>query len=262
LPFPLAWWLIAHKDFTQRWFAFWAAVGMMVALVYSLSRGGLLALGVQLALLFVYLWSERKQDARRMQSQHTPLLVGVALSVSLLLAFALAYDQLAARFELLQQGAQEYSLVTRRAFWTDSWKLFLAHPLTGAGLGAFPTAYPQFGRSSAQNERLETVHNDYLQVLTDAGLVGAALLAWFLYELWRQARSVRRQWDSMRSSDRALCLGGWLALAGIAVHSVLDFNLQITANALLCLLALSLVVTAGESKHSNHESDSVSVARP
>ena len=243
LPLPFAWWLLARAEIGKRLLAFWAAVTMIVALVYSLSRGGLLALAVQLAALFWFIWRERAQAPQRMKSSNTPILVGVALVVSLVLVLGLAYDQLAARFQLLQQGAQEYSLVTRRVYWADGWRMFIAHPLTGVGLGAFPTAYPQVGRSSAQLERLETTHNDYLQLLTDAGMVGAALLLWFLYELARQLRRARQHWPSLRSHDRAACLGGWLAMLGLAVHSALDFNLQITANAFLCLCLLALAVS-------------------
>ncbi len=252
LPVPLVWWLLARAEIGKRMVAFWAAVTMIVALVYSLSRGGLLALGVQLAALLIFLWRERANTPPRMKSTQTPLLIGVALTVSLLLATGLAYDQLAARFQALRQGGQEYSLVTRRAYWADSWRMFRAHPLTGVGLGAFPTAYPQVGRSSAQNERLETVHNDYLQLLTDAGLVGALLLLWFCFEAARQLRQTRRHWVSLRSNDRAACLGGWLAVLGIAVHSLLDFNLQITANAWLCLCLLALAVASASSDLTAH----------
>jgi O-antigen ligase len=122
--------------------------------------------------------------------------------------------------------------------------MFRAHPLTGVGLGAFPTAYPPFGRSSARLERLETAHNDYLQLLTDAGLLGAVLLCWFLAEAARQVRHTRRHWMALRSHDRAICLGGWLAVLGIAIHSCVDFNLQITANAMLCVIALAVAVAA------------------
>ena len=134
-------------------------------------------------------------------------------------------------------------------FWADAWRMFCAYPITGVGLGAFPTAYPSFGRSSAQNERLETVHNDYLQLLTDAGLVGVILLVWFLYEVLRHLRQAQQRWIALRSNDRAACLAGWLAVLGIAVHSVWDFNLQITANALLCQCLLALAVTS--SSHSS-----------
>ena len=249
LPLPFVWWLLARAEIGQRMLAFWAAITMIVALVYSLSRGGWLALAVQLAALFWFIWRARARAPQRLKSTNRPLLIGVALVVSFVLALGLAADQLTARFELLQQGGQEYSLVTRRAYWADGWRMFMAHPLTGVGLGAFPTAYPLFGRASAQLERLETVHNDYLQLLTDAGLVGALLLLGFLFEAARQLRQTRAQWAALRSHDRVACLGGWVAVLGLAVHSVFDFNLQITANAWLCLVALALAVSAIDIRH-------------
>ena len=118
--------------------------------------------------------------------------------------------------------------------------MFLDHPITGVGLGAFPTAYPAYGRSSAKNERLEQAHNDYLQLLTDAGLIGGLLGLWFLFELVRVARKQFQTLARARGQDRALVVGGFVAMLGIAVHSFLDFNLQIAANALLFLVVVAL----------------------
>src|SRR5262249_1635751 len=142
-----------------------------------------------------------------------------------------------------REGANEYSVVTRTEYWRGAWQMFLDHPLTGVGLGAFPTAYPAYGRSSVRNERLEQAHNDYLQLLTDTGLIGAIFGIWFLIELGRVLRRQFRHVYQARSLDRALMVGGAVAMLGIAVHSFLDFNLQIAANALLFLLVVALSTT-------------------
>ena len=122
------------------------------------------------------------------------------------------------------------------------------HPLTGVGLGAFPAVYPSYGRSSVKNERLEHVHNDYLQLLTDGGLIGGLIGLWFFMELIRIARRQFQQLPRTRTQDRAVMFGGYVALLGIAVHSFLDFNLQIAANALLFLFVLAMTVSTGSTK--------------
>ncbi|NBO65468.1 MAG: hypothetical protein EBU88_11620, partial [Acidobacteria bacterium] len=93
--------------------------------------------------------------------------------------------------------------------------------------------------------RLEQAHNDYLQLLTDTGVVGGVLMGIagiFIVRTW--FRLIRRL--SMRKGALvANFFGSAVALLGILVHSLFDFNLQITANALLALLMLAISVSSG-----------------
>ncbi len=244
LPLPLAYLLFARIKLEQRLLWLFAVVMMAVALLFSGSRGGVLALGVQLlAMILVTIWSQRRGLSEQISLAGNKLIVGGALAAVMLLVLWIGYEPLAQRFSLLRQGTSEYSLVTRTEYWRGAWQMFTAHPLTGVGLGAFPAAYPFYGRSSVKNERLEHVHNDYLQLLTDGGLIGGLIGLWFLFELFRTARWQFQQLERTRSQDRVLVFGGYVALLGIAVHSFLDFNLQIAANALLFLFVLALAVS-------------------
>lgn len=242
LPLACAHLLFARIEFERRLLWLFSVVLMAVAVIYSLSRGGILALGVQmLALLLIANIARQRWDN---ETQHAlagnKLIIVTAFISVVLLAIWIGYEPLAKRLGAVRQGASEYSVVSRAEYWRASWRIFLDHPLTGVGLGAFPAVYPAYGRSSVKLERLEQTHNDYLQLLTDAGLLGALLGLWFLFEIIRVAR---RQWPRLahaRSHDRALVVGGYVAMLGIAVHSFLDFNLQIAANALVFLLIVAL----------------------
>jgi hypothetical protein len=63
------------------------------------------------------------------------------------------------------------------------------------------------------------------------GLLGFAAMIWFLIELFRSAIPKIRNWTSDVSG--AVTLACVLGVTGILVHSLLDFNLQIPANAAL-----------------------------
>ena len=248
LPLPLAFLLFTRASIEQRVLGIFSVVMMAVAVVFSISRGGMLALGVELlALLMIARWSSKHQsgqDEIRAAGNNKLMVVGAAAAV-LLLVLWIGYEPLIQRLSTIREGAGEYSVVTRTEYWRGAWQMFLDHPLTGVGLGAFPTAYPAYGRSSARNERLEQTHNDYLQLLTDAGLVGALIGFWFLFELIRLLRQQFRYLQYARSLDRAMVIGGSVALLGIGIHSFLDFNLQIAANALLFLIVVALTATVG-----------------
>jgi O-antigen ligase len=118
--------------------------------------------------------------------------------------------------------------------------MFVKRPIAGWGLGTFPTVYPSF-RSFYTNLFVNEAHNDYAQLLVETGLIGFGLMLWFLVCLYRHGLPTSRRWEF--KWDRAVSLASLLGCTGILLHSFVDFNLQIPANAAmfyaLCGLAAS-----------------------
>jgi O-antigen ligase len=87
---------------------------------------------------------------------------------------------------------------------------------------------------------LRHAHNDYLEAVAELGVVGAALLLGIILYIAVQAFLV---WRSRRSAQaRGLALGGIVSLAGAGVHAATDFNLHVTANAVLFAVVLCLTL--------------------
>ncbi len=250
LPLPLAWIAITRTRLEMRVIALFSVVMMAVALIFSLSRGGMLALAAQ-GLAFIIL---PRLISRKLNPIHqnrdfggNKLIIPVAAIAVLVMALWIGYEPLLKRVGgTLSQGAGEYSVTTRMEYWRASWRIFLDHPLAGAGIGAFPAVYPAYGKSTAKFERLEQTHNDYLQLLTDAGIIGALLGIWFLFELIAAVRRIWPDINQLRGSDTAIVAGGCISMIGIFIHSFLDFNLQIAANALLFLFVVALLTSSGK----------------
>src|SRR5258708_40294838 len=74
-------------------------------------------------------------------------------------------------------------------------------------------------------------HNDYLEVLAETCLAGGICCLWFLAILFIE--SVKGLKDLGGSFGAALNLSGLVGCCGLLVHSLVDFNLHIPANALL-----------------------------
>lgn len=126
----------------------------------------------------------------------------------------------------------------RGAIWKDTWRLIQSNPISGVGLGAFTTAYPIYATGTGLHGVVTAAHNDYLQILADAGLIGGVLIIWFLVAF---ARSLSR---CLRSPDPLLAgvaLGCGAGVVGMLVHSFFDFNLQLPSHATIFLLFSGVV---------------------
>jgi O-antigen ligase len=76
----------------------------------------------------------------------------------------------------------------------DSLRMFSQRPIWGWGLGTFPTVYPSF-RSFYTNLFVNEAHNDYAQLLVETGLLGFALMLWFVISLYRHGLPTSRRWE-------------------------------------------------------------------
>ncbi len=221
---------------------------MWVALVLSHSRGGLFAMVAQVVCAPAIFLNSRTGAAGGAQSWTRSVAVRLAMIVALLMVLAggvvwLGGDQLATGAETASieiAGADNSELhegARRRDIWRSSWLMFKAHPITGAGFGGYWAEVPAFHQASGRLTP-QQAHNDYLEVLASGGIIGVALLLWLAIVLVSQARKALNATDGFQ---RAVASGALIALVGVAVHSIVDFGLHITANALVFVALLAIV---------------------
>ena len=94
----------------------------------------------------------------------------------------------------------------------------------------------------------ERAHNDYLNTLTDWGVVGMALVMSALaflgvgvFKTWRFVRGSPSDLVAKKSNKLALVLGASLGMLAILFHSVVDFNMHIPANAILAVTLMAML---------------------
>ena len=97
--------------------------------------------------------------------------------------------------------------------------MFSNNPIMGTGLGAYETVYPMYTRGNGFFV-VQYAHNDYLQLLSDAGIVGGVAGVWFLLMLFRAIARGMRSTDPLMSGLALGCGGGIFA---ILIHSLFDF---------------------------------------
>jgi O-antigen ligase len=128
----------------------------------------------------------------------------------------------------------------RPLFWANAAGMVKDFPLFGTGLGTFVEVYPAYETRGGPEGLLVHAHNDYLEFLSELGLVGTALLLGGVLYLAVRAFLA---WRERRNPEaKGLALGGIVSLAGMGLHTLTDFNLHVPANMLLFAVVLSLTL--------------------
>jgi O-antigen ligase len=200
----------------------------IVALLLSASRGGIVSFAVQMLILFLLLL------IRRIRAKYV-IVGGIVVLCAVMAVSWIGVQQVLARFAGIQ--TLEVSAGKRAAMRQDTWRLFLDHKLLGTGLGTFEMVFPPYD-SEYDGRIVNHAHNDYLEVLAETGVIGGLCCAWFLGAFLLNALKGIAELKS--SFGSALNLSGLVACSGILVHSLVDFNLHIPANALLFLISAHL----------------------
>ena len=239
-PIPLA---LAASRWTHgnRKLVVVAIAALMAGTVFlSGSRGGMLSLALQIVVLVVLL-RPRQKDWK----QGIALIVFLAVIVGLLVW--LGGNELTRRLASIHtETTQELSGGVRLTIARDSLRMWLRRPVLGWGLGTFPVVYPQF-RSFYTTFFINQAHNDYAQLLVETGLVGLAIAVWFLVLTFRRALAKLDNWTE--TANGTLTVAALVGCIGILVHSFMDFNLQIPANAAL-FYALCAIAASGKFQES------------
>jgi O-antigen ligase len=201
------------------------AACLLMGVVFSLSRMGFIStVGATILTIFILLGSSARRPSGVVIGRRW--LTSVAV-LGCLLIF-LPTKGLVGRLAGLT-ATETLSIDARSGIWSDTLGMIGAYRWTGSGLGTYEYAFYRF-KKILPMDTVEFAHNDYLQIAAELGFIGAALAgALGVWIAWRLLSVVL--W--MRGSGNwELAVGLLGALFAIALHSLVDFNLYIPANAL------------------------------
>lgn len=248
LPIALLFGKATQKD--KRYLLIIAALLMGIAIVFTSSRGGFLSLLAIVGFVIAVNILGKSKDRQKEESFYKKFSLiggGLALLIVLLgLVLLLGGDTALVRTLSMQTGTEDITN-GRLHFWSIAWQNFLNYPILGTGLDSYGFIYPQYDTWSGIF-RVERAHNDYLQVLSDAGILGFACVVSFIYFLFRQGlREIATAENSFRQS---VAVGALAGCFGILIHSFFDFPLRTPSNSFyfLMLAALATVSFSGQKK--------------
>jgi tetratricopeptide (TPR) repeat protein len=214
---PAIGWVVTTKRPQMRWaLSLWLAVALLVE-VLTLSRGGILALGVSLPLMGLG-WiaaQPRWQKALKQwfQGRSRWKFWGVFLT---LLAMAVVVG--AFWFSHSFTGRRG-STAHRFTLWNVALDTLRASPVLGVGPANFGRALLLQNDNALPRKQIQTAHNAYLNAAAEVGLAGLLVGAWLLSAI---VRGWIANWKDA-PSDRRLRMTAWgAALVGLAAQLLVD----------------------------------------
>lgn len=211
---------------------------LLVGVVLAMSRGGWLALMVALVFCALCIWLNKQWSWLRLVITGT---LGAFMVLMVFMASTPAIERLEIKEDLAEPSIQDRALI-----WKATYKLIEERPVLGWGLGAYPWAFPEV-RPLGLSGRVREAHNDYLQAVAAMGLIV------LLPILWGAGATIHRgmkTYINTRSSFKeGVSLGAMGAIVAMAVHSLVDFNIQITSNGLLFFIMVGLAVGVSRQNH-------------
>ena len=242
LPLAVAYALVGRVKPLLRALLLYAAVGVMAGLVVTFSRGGWVAAAVGLLTLLSVLSCHRNHR-----------LPALGLLIIFVAGGAISFTKyLTTTSDDRERSFNPHTIIesdwgVRHDMWCAAVQMWRDHFWWGVGPAHYDYRFREY-RPESMQMRPGRAHNDYLNLLADWGTVGGAIvLAGMvafgagLLKTRKYVRPAENDFGHGMGSRFAFFLGAATGLLALAVHSLVDFNLHIPANAILGVTLLALL---------------------
>jgi len=207
-------------------------VVVLFSIMLSLSRGGIIA--TILSFLLFYTFLSRKKGVRSW-----PALVIFIVGI-LLFFLNFGVNEFADRINdsFTPEGQPIFD---RLPTWRDTLEIIKVFWLTGAGFGTFVDIFPLF-RTIPGSSVFDHAHNDYLELITDGGIISFVLAGWFVVAVMRHGWGmIRKRRDKF---SILIGIGSLVGICSMLLHAITDFNMHNGADGLYFFFLCGLLVSS------------------
>lgn len=225
-----------EESVTDRNYAFVAtAICMLLLFIVGIGSAGSLAVYLMTLPVLGLAWLGTQ---KRGPSKRANLLIGFAVLLATTIAvFVVSTSPV---LEGLGVTGAADNPTSRQNMWTYTWEAVLEFWPIGSGIGTYQSVIPLFEDPNLVTSKyIATAHNEYLQVLMEAGLSGAFILLVAFGWLALRTKVVWLDGDAASSDNfQKMALVGILACL---LHSIVDYPVRTPAIASILALFVSIV---------------------
>ena len=214
----------------RQYLAFYISL-MIIALVFSQSRGGWLALATMITVGGITLFMQ-KGNYKELVSNYA-----AAVVVLCVILFFISGNVVVNRISDVGDSA-----VIRLNIWSDALTIIKQNWLVGIGDGNFQYIFPLFDTGINKKSVLHA-HNDYLEMLVEQGVIGFSLFAIAVILALKNALSSLI--NSRKNRENAFAISSVMAISGFMAHGLIDFNFQVPSNAMYLFVFIAIATLQG-----------------
>ncbi|TDI98455.1 MAG: hypothetical protein E2O76_07965 [Caldithrix sp.] len=199
-------------------------ISMATAILFTLSRGGLLALFTVLFLIGLKEGQNRKNFV-------------IILGVIMLAILIVPWDLFLPRIKSISKLTSDVSIIQRLKILKGGVAMFFDHPLFGVGVGNFLTHSKIYTNTLIHR----VAHNSYLEVAAETGILGITFFLALLFMTLKKLRTCWKYLESINSKYYYYPLGIMIGLIGFMVHALFlseQYNVS-----LFIVFALSAIIS-------------------
>ena len=240
LPLAVAYAIVGRGKVLTKVLVGYAALAIATGIAVTVSRGSCIAAALSLAFLSALMFTQR---AFRW---HSVALLTVLITGGILVGTKTNFFR-----ERFMRGVASgtVDLNIRMDMWDSAKRMWQDNLWTGVGPAQFNVRFREYRPATIQLQA-DRVHNDYLNTLADWGIVGAGIIAASfgllgigVIKTWKYVQRGDRDFSSNQSDKFAFVLGASCGLFALAMHSFVDFNMHIPANAILAVTLMALITS-------------------
>jgi len=242
------------------------------SLILTFTRGSYLAIGISSLFMFLlYLVAQGKSFIKEYKKIFIIILAFIIL-VTFLFAIpnplnksGTVISKIKGRISI-SQFTSGSSLKRREAIWGFTTLMIKDHPLLGSGLGTFKynsLSYQAKFFDQGENRSLypygiaDKVHNEYLQLGAEVGILGLGIFLWLIISYLRYGlRILKKLKDKYKQGIVIGLMGGVVA---VLIDAVFGFPLHLPATLVLFWLFIGLIVSLNH--YENHSGQEVKTIR-
>lgn len=187
------------------------AAGLLLVLVLTFSRGGLLSILTAVGTVVALQFSQMQRVTKRIPAR---LLLGSAVFVGVVIVSGYVI------YSITQSRSTNTGDAGRLDMWRSAAAITQDYPINGVGVGLYGRAFRDYRDPTIVQDKLASAHNAYLNTAAETGIPGIVVCLWLALTL---VRAWYTNWQQTESPARKLRLAGaFAALLGLAVHSMVD----------------------------------------
>ena len=231
---------IKTKSRFSTWFISLLLAIMITYLIYTKTRAGWVAFAFQMALLILLL-KKIKEKTFNIEKFFALLIIISIVIFMVKIDKKSGYKERAETMVDINRG----TIAQRIISWKGAVKLIKNNFLCGVGFGNFETQFPYYNQAyyleytkglkneqkSIEGLQMREIHNDYLDILSEIGLVGFLLFIFFVIKFLRLTFK-----NFNRTENSAI----FFSMAGLSINALFSFPLQLPVPLFTTMILMGL----------------------